>query len=338
MSRPLRCREPGVYHFSTMRCLESRFFLRPDPALNALFGYWLARSLRAFPEITLHGAVAMPDHIHLLTRDDGGVLSSFASYFFGNLSKAVNKLRRRSGPLFQRRFDDGGRVLDAQAAVQRLVCLVLNPVKVGLVARHSRWPGVLLWANSAAQTRHFVWSDNDALQAARRASPGGRIDPELFNRRESLTVYPLPFSVSPERVTLIGNHELLAIDGAAKCVVDAFPAAEPASGALLGATQAALHLVRELERREGERRRVEGLSFMGGARVVAQDPETRPDPSATSPRALCHATDVGLWLAFRRAMTAFTSAYRRAAKLFRRRDPKAEFPAFSMLPGGAPAA
>jgi REP element-mobilizing transposase RayT len=337
MSRPLRCREPGVYHFSTTRCLESRFFLRPDPALNALFGYWLARSLRAFPAITLHGAVAMSNHIHLLTRDDGGVLSSFAAYFFGNLSKAVNKLRRRSGPLFHRRFDDGGRILDARAAVERLAYLVLNPVKAGLVARHTRWPGVLLCARASARTHHFVWSDKDALEAARRASRGERVDPEPFNRRESLTVYPLPFAAS-EGVTLIGKHALFDIDEAAKCVANAFPAAEAATGARPGATEAALRLVRAFERREGERRRVEGRSVVGSARVVAQDPGTRPEQSTSSPRPVCHAGDIRLWLAFRRAMTAFAGAYRRASKLFRRRDADADFPAFSMLPGGAPAA
>lgn len=338
MGRPLRCREPGVYHFSTTRCVESRLFLRPDSALNAVLGYWLARSLREFPAVTLHGFVAMSNHIHLLTRDDDGVLSSFMAYFLGNLAKAVNRLRRRSGPLFHRRFDDGGRILDAHAAVQRLAYLIANPVTAGLVTRHTQWPGVILYGAAEAKVSHYVWFDTVAWTEARRAAPrGARVDPEPFHRRESLTVHPLPFTAPAEGVGLIGGHRLFALDEAASRLVSACAHAAPLDVDRPGASLSALDLVKRLEDEERDRRRASRTSVLGPQRVAAQDPTKRPSETQRSQRPACDACDERLWLAFKKAMTAFAAWYREAAANLRRLERVGPFPPFSLLPGGAPA-
>lgn len=338
MGRPLRCREPGTYHFSTTRCLESRFFLRPDTAMNALFGYWLARSLREFPAISLHGVVAMSNHVHLLTRDDGGVLSEFFCYFLGNLSKAVNKLRGRTGPLFHRRFDDGGRVLDARAAAECLAYLIVNPVKAGLVTRHGQWPGVLIYAKPDAaepQSHHYVWFDREGwLDACRRATAGRPVDPEPFHYRESLVVHPLSFAVPAQGVALIGARRLLDLAGDEVQYPTMSSSGESTEVCGRPGSVVALELVRSLEEAERSVRNEQGRAVLGPDRVVAQDPRARPRDNQRSTRALAHASDGFLWGVFAAAMAKFTAWYREAAMAFKKRNWHFPFPPFSLLPGG----
>ena len=55
MSLPRRCVLQGTTYLVTRRCLGRRFLLRPDPALNELIGYCLARAAEAHG-IELHAA------------------------------------------------------------------------------------------------------------------------------------------------------------------------------------------------------------------------------------------------------------------------------------------
>lgn len=336
MPRPYRCAEPGIYHFSTTRCIEERFYLRPDPQLNAAFGYWLARSLEQHPGITLHGAVAMSNHLHLETYDKTGSLSDFYCYFLGNLAKAVNRLRGRSGPLFGRRFDDGGRILDAEAAVERLAYLINNPVKAGLVARHRDWPGVLLYATDQPTRHHYMLFDEEGfLEATRHAAPGAWVDPEPFHRRASLTVHPLPFTLAPQGTTLIGNLELMAIDEDARKLINDSPRAATVTPTSPSASHDALNRVQNFENAAKAARETAGSRVMGADRVCEQDPADRPRHPNRSPRALCAASDKHLWKAFRRVVTAFARWYREAANSFWAGNPSVAYPPFSLHPGGA---
>lgn len=338
MGRPIRCREPDAYYLATSRCLESRFLLRPGEGPNALFGYWLARSLTRYPAITLFCALAMSNHAHLLLHDETGVLSDFFCYFLGNLAKAVNKLHGRSGPVFHRRFDDGGRVLDARAAVEGMAYIINNPVKAGLVDHHGDWPGVLLHALDAPEDHEFVWFDEEAWLRAQRSAPG-RAPParEDFEKRASLTVKPLPFSLTPDGTSLIGKHELLALDELASQLINESPKAAPVTAEQPSASRAAFELVRRFEEQERAKRHEAGRAVLGAERVLAQDPRSLPSDTKTSPRAVCHASDERLWLAFRRAVTVFRRWYREAANTFWEGNFGVEYPPYALHPGGASA-
>ena len=89
----------------------------------------------------------MSNHVHLLLSDARSQLSSFMEYFLGQLAKATNGLRKRSSPVFERRFS-AEPVLDEAALKDRLLYLILNPVKAGLVEHHEQWPGICLYARA----------------------------------------------------------------------------------------------------------------------------------------------------------------------------------------------
>jgi len=184
MGRPLRRHAPGQYYLVTTRCHQARFFLRPEPTINDAVLQWLARAQHAFPDIRLHAVCVMSNHLHLVVHDHKGELAAWASFFLGNLARAVNRIRKRSGTFFERRYA-AEPILDDEALVDRLAYVVTNPVKAALCKRAQEWPGVVLWADEGVPVDHHVaWIDRGAARAAR----GG--DPQTVAGR--LRIDPLP--------------------------------------------------------------------------------------------------------------------------------------------------
>jgi REP element-mobilizing transposase RayT len=217
MGRPLRCQEAGNFYFVSSRCLEARFLLRPDPEVRTLSGLWLARALARWPALTLHGAIVMSNHLHLLLRDGEGELAAFAGYYLGNLARAVNRFRGREGPVFHARYD-AVRVLDPRAAVDYLEYLITNPVRAGLVDRHEQWPGLLLYAGNTPKREEFVWREQllgRRDEVANRGQDRRHKARGDFEQRASLDVFPLPFALNGDTPTLLGGRSLLALDPAA---------------------------------------------------------------------------------------------------------------------------
>ncbi len=132
----------------------------------------------------------MSNHVHLLVRDSGGDLAAWASYFLGNLARAVNRTRERQGHVFARRYS-AEPVLDADALLDRLVYVVTNPVQAKLCDRATDWPGVVLWSRSGEAERHLVAPD-DAMK-----SPGA---PPAH-----LLIHPLPHA-DPHSVAAAIRH------------------------------------------------------------------------------------------------------------------------------------
>lgn len=303
MGRPLRRHEPNTFYLVTKRCHQARFFLRPDPKTNAAVLEWLTRAQLAFPGIAVFGLVVMSNHIHLVLQDTKGELAAWASYFFGNLARAINAIRGRSGPVFSRRYS-AEPILDCDALLDRLVYLVTNPVAAGLCEQSQNWPGVLLWAESGLAEQHQVcWIDR---QARRRASYRARSRGEKpsdcaeFRVRAGLVIHPLP-----------GHLE----GGGAED-----------SQAVAKAIEAREHEIR-LERRQA------GLSPMSRHQVLAQDWHAAPRRPKRSPRPACHTTEPGLRRAFVESFRQFTDWFREASKQWRRGNLDVIFPPWSYPPG-----
>jgi hypothetical protein len=101
----------------------------------------------------------MSNHLHLALLDGRGELSSWASYFLGNLARAVNRIRGRRGPFFERRYS-AEPILDVEALHDRVVYVATNPVKAGLCKRVSEWPGVALVARDRRPVQTTIsWFD-----------------------------------------------------------------------------------------------------------------------------------------------------------------------------------
>jgi REP element-mobilizing transposase RayT len=102
----------------------------------------------------LHGAVVMPDHVHLVftPRYDGSGFSSVAEIMQGIKSASAHKINRllnRHGQVWQRESFD--RVLRREESVEAKVeYIIQNPLRVGLVSKVAdyRW----LWVRDIAKS------------------------------------------------------------------------------------------------------------------------------------------------------------------------------------------
>ena len=301
MGRPLRRHEPGQLYLVTTRCHQARFFLRPDPQINEAVLEWLTRAQKHFPQLQILAVCVLSNHLHLVVRDQKGELAAWASYFLGHLAQAINRIRKRHGTFFERRYS-AEPILDDEALLDRLIYVIVNPVKAGLSKSASKWPGVVLFASKSEPEEIAVsWVDRDAYRFARRiARLRGEPPPDSD-----------PFRV-PGRL-LIGPF-------------DRTDASESPANEIVAAIAA-----RERELRE-ERRRA-GLRTLTRKKVLAQSWRDAPRNPNRSPRPLCHTTDLGLLEKFREGYREFVSLFREASELFRGGDRDASFPDWSFPPG-----
>src|SRR6185436_16642051 len=88
----------------TVRTLQSQFLLRPSPSLNEVVGGVLGRAQAQVP-IRVHAAVVMSSHFHLLVSvDNAKQLADFMGYVDTNLALEVNRMHRRRGTVWGRRY------------------------------------------------------------------------------------------------------------------------------------------------------------------------------------------------------------------------------------------
>jgi len=294
MGRPLRRHAPGQYYLVTTRCHQARFFLRPDRELNAAVLEWLARAQDAFPGLRLHAICVMSNHLHLLVHDQKGELAAWASFFLGNLARAVNRIRKRSGTFFERRYA-AEPILDDDALIDRLVYVITNPVKAALCSRARQWPGIVLWANEGvAIERRVCWIDRDAQRRARGTVPNAD-GSEPRTAQGPLRIDPLP-----------GNG--------------------------MGSLNVA-EAIRSREQALAAERRGERRTTMTAAKVLAQSWHAAPRSPKRTPRPLCHAADSALRRAFMEGFREFTALFRDASEQLRNGARSALFPDWSYPPG-----
>ena len=90
--------------------------------------------------VTIVAYCLMPNHYHLLLRQDGEIsLSKFINVVFNAYVQAVNKQIGRKGTLFAGRFKHIH--VDRQEYLLHLVRYIhLNPLEAGLVSLPENWP------------------------------------------------------------------------------------------------------------------------------------------------------------------------------------------------------
>jgi REP element-mobilizing transposase RayT len=122
----------------TRRCSERRFLLRPDATTNNAFWYCLGWAAQTHG-ITLHAAVAMSNHIHLVATDARGVYPDFLRDFHGLLARVVNASRGRWEYFWDSSQPSAVLLEDDAAQTDKLAYVLTNPV--GLVSKAADWPG-----------------------------------------------------------------------------------------------------------------------------------------------------------------------------------------------------
>jgi REP element-mobilizing transposase RayT len=298
MARKLRFIPPGSVVEITARTVQSRFLLKPGPGWKETFVGALARARKLY-RVDIHDFVCLSSHLHLLVSPENAqALSGFMRHFLSKLSKEAAKRHGWSGPLFQRRYQAILVSGETGAQEARLRYLLAHGVKENLVASVAEWPGPHsgpVWL--AGGRAEGVWHDRTRAWV-------------LKKRREAVTA---------EEVFVPCELELTPLP----CWADLSPEQYRAK---------IRHLIQEVEKEAAERRRVEGLPFLGARQVLDQDPQASPLRTKKSPAPFCHAflrmVRVDMWKAY----VAFLLDYREAADRLQGGEEGVVFPPGSFPP------
>jgi putative transposase len=131
---------PARTYLLTRRCLERRFYLRPDPKVTQIFEYLLAVACTRYG-IQLHAYVMMSNHYHLVVTDRLANLPPFQQYLNSLLARAINQYRSHWGQFWDRESYNAVELLEHDAVLTKLAYTELNPVRAGLVGRATAWSG-----------------------------------------------------------------------------------------------------------------------------------------------------------------------------------------------------
>jgi REP element-mobilizing transposase RayT len=301
MGRPIRHVDRDTLQFITIRCAESRYWLRPDKEANKTIGGLIGRTLHLYPEVKLYAFVAMSNHLHLIASGPPKDLADSLAYLHGNMARRINRHRMRSGPFWHRRCSIAP-ILDDGAEVERLIYLLCNPVQAALVARAAQWPGFsTLHENTGGNPRVVHWFDIDGFNTAVRN--GERPDRKDYEIPYLLKLQPLPglADLSPrERADFVRSR------------------------------------VRQRESEVAEELAFQGKRPAGVHAVLRQAPDNRPARTKRTPRPLCHSSSVEAWQAYAEEYRAYFKAYKACSKLFRLGAFTTPFPENSHRPTAPP--
>jgi putative transposase len=137
MRQPLERRYgKGDLHFVTFSCVRRRPYLL-QPSARTIFVQILTE-IRSRHGFHLFGYVVMPEHVHLLLDEAGGLNPSKVVQVVKQ--KVSSRLGHGSGiPFWQRRFYDFNTWSSGKIA-EKLNYMHENPLRRGLVAHPREWP------------------------------------------------------------------------------------------------------------------------------------------------------------------------------------------------------
>ena len=141
MSNPRRVL-PQCTQLVTRRTVERKFLLRPSEEVCAIFRYLIAL-LAARHGVAVHAFVVLSNHLHLLKTDGQAEMPAFMRDLLAQATRRLNCVLDREGPLWDSRRYSSVEVHGEGAAWDKLVYVMTNPVKHGLVSRPEDWPGLI---------------------------------------------------------------------------------------------------------------------------------------------------------------------------------------------------
>lgn len=140
----------------------------PDKLVNQIFLYALAVACKRY-SVKVHCAVVMSNHWHAVLTDVDAQLPRFAHFVHSTVARAINAYRGR----WEGFWSPSQRYSSVQLGTpediaDKVLYVLLNPVRAGLVSENRSWPGLNL--NPLLQRRyvverpaHFFRADNRKL-------------------------------------------------------------------------------------------------------------------------------------------------------------------------------
>jgi putative transposase len=139
---PPRYNAPGTTWLVTRRCSERRFFLRPDTFVTRALLFVLGFAVALYG-VEIHAAVALSNHWHLVLTDVRGKKSAFVQFVHSMIGRAINAFRGRFEAFWSPGRPCMVQLLTRDDILDKMVYVMLNPVRAGLVERVVDWPGLV---------------------------------------------------------------------------------------------------------------------------------------------------------------------------------------------------
>jgi REP element-mobilizing transposase RayT len=137
---------PGGTYLVTRTTSDRRFLLKPG-LVDDIFLYCLFRAA-AEHGVLLHQLTVESTHFHLVCTDVRGTLSEFVTWLNRHVALCLLEHYRTEHPdrtlegVWARGSFNATLLVNEEAIVDAIVYSVTNPVKDGLVADISKWPGI----------------------------------------------------------------------------------------------------------------------------------------------------------------------------------------------------
>lgn len=289
MPRPLMYQQrPWEPVLITMRCVQSRYLLRPSPACNRRLLGVLGRAMELCAgRMHLYFGGGTSNHLHLAAAFESAEdKARFKAHFKANVSREIGDLHDWPGAMWEGRGRDI-HVLDDEALHDQLVYLAAHAVKEGLSRVPADWPGIgWVGAVTGGAPLVGVWYDRSELYRRRRAwrarRPAERGPwPVLHDVAREITIELTP-------PPMWAHLDTDALQARWRELVDTALERHPPTPAPLGAEA-----------------------------VCAADPHTRPARTKKTPAPRVHTRQPALRRAWRAAYVAFVASYRAAMHALR---------------------
>lgn len=121
----------------TVRCNNKKSFFNLEQDFSGIVS-WL-NTLPLFFQISVHHALIMPNHIHLLATAQSHNAGMAMSYFLTNLSKFLNFQRGRINHIFGNRYRPTV-IVSERHLVNVIRYIYQNPVRAGIVKAVADYP------------------------------------------------------------------------------------------------------------------------------------------------------------------------------------------------------
>lgn len=138
----------------TRKTSEGRFFLRPSPAMDALFLYCLARAVR-ITGVLVHEFAVLSNHYHVVFTDVRGNRPEFFRELNQFVARGGNRQLGRRENFFKPGSYNAPVLVDGDAIEDKCLYTLCNPVKHGLVKLPEYWNGISSWNFEYGQTKEY---------------------------------------------------------------------------------------------------------------------------------------------------------------------------------------
>jgi REP element-mobilizing transposase RayT len=298
MARHLRYIPPGCLVEVTCRTIQGRHLLRPGSRFNRLFIGILARAQRRF-RMRVCEPACLSNHYHLLLIPDNALqLALFMNYLNSNLAREAGRLHDWNARFWQSRYSAVPVSNEEAAQVERLLYLLAQGCKEGLVSSPLEWPGV---NGTRAWLRGIplrgIWIDRTAAYKSGRRNGESRLSD--FELEETLQLSALPCWAHLDSRSYRARYA---------------------------------ELVREVEQDASRLAEETGRAPAGADAVTVRDPHFWPNRVKRMPAPWFHAATRTARKSFREAYALFLAAYRRAAESLRAGILDVAFPEGSFPP------